>query len=159
MNKFMKFLALVLVMGTLLAFAACTPNDTTTTTAPNGTTTKPDATTTAPNATTTAAPTTTVAPKPITYRIRVVDEEGNPVKGAMVQLCLGEETCFTPVRTDEDGWAGYTNPVRDGYCTKITMAPTDFEVPEGKKVDDSYHYFESGVTEITLVLKLVDDVA
>ncbi len=152
MNKFMKFLALVLVMGTVLAFAACTPNDTTTTTAPNNsTTTTPNNTTTAPNNTTTAPTNSTIAPKPVTYRIRVVDEEGNPVQGVMVQLC--KETC-APKMTNADGWAEYNNDVEDGYHAQFTMIPAGYELPEGKEMSTSYD-FESGQTEITLVLKRV----
>ncbi len=153
MNKFMKFLALVLVMATLLAFAACTPNDNGSST-PNSSS---SSSTPSSSSSTPSSSSSTPTAKPITYRIRVVDEAGNPVKDAWVQLCMGEETCFNPVKTDEDGWAGYTNAVKDGYCTKITKAPEGFEIPEGKKVDDSYHYFQSGQTEITIVLKLVDD--
>ena len=39
----------------------------------------------------------------VTYTIRVVDEGGNPVAGAMVQLC--SDLCL-PKLTDADGFAG-----------------------------------------------------
>ncbi len=156
MNKFMKFLALVLVMGTLLAFAACAPNDTTTTTAPNNsTTTKPNTSTTTPSSSTTApaASSSTEAPKPVTYRVKVVDEEGNPVAGARVQLC--KDACVYATSNDE-GWAEFTIPVEDGYHANILKAPSGFEIPEGKELDKTEYDFESGKTEMTLVLKLVD---
>ncbi len=141
MNNFKRFMALMLVLVTVLAFAACTGNTDTT----GSTTTAP--TTTAP---TTTAPTSTAA-KVITYRVKVVDEAGNPVEGVGVQLC--KEACI--IRdTNAEGWAEFENPVEDGYHANIAYA---LEVPDGKKVDATEYDFESGVTEMTITLKFVDE--
>ncbi len=145
MNNFKRLMALMLVLVVAVSFAACSGNTNTT----GSTTTAP--TSTAP--TTTAPTTSTGAQKQITYRVRVVDEDGNPVVGAWVQLCL--DACRLD-DTDEEGWAEFDNKVEDGYKANVASGPDNYEVPEGKKVDDTAYYFENGVLELTLVLKLID---
>ena len=35
----------------------------------------------------------------------VVDDEGKPVEGVLVQICKEGSTCFTPSRTNAEGFA------------------------------------------------------
>ncbi len=146
MNNMKRLMALVLVLTAVLAFAACTPEAPST----EGTTTAP--TSTAP---TTTAP-TTQPEKQVTFRVKVVDEAGNPVAGVGVQIC--KESCVIG-ETNEEGWAEFTNAVEDGYHANIMYEPAGFEIPEGKELDKSEVDFPAGQTELTLTLKVVDKAA
>ena len=85
----------------------------------------------------------------VTYTVKVVDEGGNPVAGAMVQLCA--EMCL-PKLTDANGVAVYENmEERDDYKASVTMFPAGYE-QLGDVVD---HYLENGATEVTITVKAV----
>lgn len=89
---------------------------------------------------------TTEATKPVddgkvAYKVTVVDNAGNPIAGAMVQMCL--ETCF-PAVTNENGVA------------EFSLAEADYKVsfinaPEGYTVEEAY-YFEAGSHEMIITL-------
>lgn len=101
---------------------------------------------TEPQETTQATQATTEATKPVddgkvAYKVTVVDNAGNPIAGAMVQMCL--ETCF-PAVTNENGVA------------EFSLAEADYKVsfinaPEGYTVEEAY-YFEAGSHEMTITL-------
>ncbi len=84
MNKYFKILTTMMVVIALVAclgvFVAC--NDDTPATDDN--------------------PGTTLEEE-YTYKFTVIDEDGNPVEGARVQLCKGDEFCKTPKKTDANG--------------------------------------------------------
>ncbi len=82
-----------------------------------------------------------------TYLIRVIDQDGNPVAGARVQMCESEDQCLTPVTTNENGEATYIEEVRE-YKAAITNLPAGYE-----KINSDYVYFENGVA--TIVVKAV----
>lgn len=79
----------------------------------------------------------------VTYTITVVDEEGNPISGAMVQLC--KETCLPCGATNADGVVSVTT-VEDDYKVSF-MTPV-----EGYVTDGLEFYFDAGSTEMTIVL-------
>ena len=81
------------------------------------------------------------------YTVRVVDEAGNPVAGAMVQLC--KDSCV-PGMTDAEGAASFTLP-EDDYKASMLSMPAGFEYAE----DTDAYYFEDGAYELTIVLKAV----
>ncbi len=83
----------------------------------------------------------------VTYTIYVTDEGGNPVAGAMVQLC-DDANCM-PKLTDANGAAIFSVEEFDGYMTKVTSVPEGYEI-----ISDEYTYFE-GETEVTLTVKAV----
>ena len=73
--------------------------------------------------TTAKAETTTAVSNKVTYKVKVVDENGNAVEGAYVQLCEATEDgrCFMPVVSDANGEA--TMELEEGaYKAKISMA-------------------------------------
>ena len=76
----------------------------------------------------------------VVYKVTVVDENGNPVAGTMVQVCT-DETCFAPVTTDANGVAEFRLAEADGYKTKLITGS-----------DDDYVYFEAGSTEATITV-------
>ena len=81
-----------------------------------------------------------------TYTIKVVDEGGNPIAGAMVQMC--KETCL-PGATNAEGVAEF-NVVEDSeYKVSFLTVPAGFEGAE------EAYYFEAGSYELTITLKAV----
>lgn len=84
------------------------------------------------------------------YTVTVVDEEGNPFSGIVVQLC--NDTGCNPCVTDENGTATYyMAEARDDYHANVTVLPEGYEYVAA----DPNHYFESGSTDVTIVLKPV----
>ena len=83
----------------------------------------------------------------VQYTITVVDEGGNPIAGAMVQMC--KDSCI-PGMTDAAGVASFTM-AEDGYKVSFLTMPAGFELVD----ETSEFYFESGSTEMTITLKAV----
>ncbi|MBQ8358537.1 MAG: hypothetical protein IJX37_01295 [Oscillospiraceae bacterium] len=81
----------------------------------------------------------------VTYTVTVVDEGGNPVANAGVQLC--KDTCL-PGMTNADGVAEF-NVLEDDY--KVSF----MAMPEGYAADAEEFYFEDGSYELTITLKAV----
>lgn len=82
----------------------------------------------------------------VTYTVKVVDEKGNAVAGAMVQLCL--ESCL-PGMTNAEGVATYNLNEADYKVSFVN-------VPEGFAKDAGEYYFEDGSYEMTLTLKAAE---
>lgn len=87
-------------------------------------------------------------PQGITYTVKVVDEGGNPVAGAMVQLCA--VSCL-PKITDAQGVAVYENmEERSDYKASVTMYPEGYE-----QLGDIVDHYLDGATEVTITVKAV----
>ena len=79
------------------------------------------------------------------YTVKVVDEAGNPIAGAMVQLC--KDTCFPGV-TDADGVAKFAL-AEDDYKVSFLALPAGYTY-----VDETQEfYFDNGSMELTITLK------
>ena len=76
----------------------------------------------------------------IEYKVTLVDANGAPIVGQMVQVC-NAETCFAPVVTDANGVATFRLEESDEYKAKMLT-----------QSDDAYVYFEAGATELTLTI-------
>ena len=132
--KNMKWiLVAVMVLATMLSMCAC-GEATPTTAAP----------TTAAPIVTTAAPTTTVDDGMADYVVIVKYADGTPAVNLDVQICL-DDLCYMPDCTDENGMVSFRLAEQDGYKTKPVVTPEGYEVVD-------YIYFESGSTEVTIVL-------
>lgn len=133
-----RLFAIALALCLVLCLCACgeTSNNETT----EGTTTEGTTETTAAATDDTAQQNTNP-----TYTVKVVDEGGNPVAGAMVQICQGE-TCL-PGATGEDGVATF-QVVEAEYKVSFLAAPEGYEVEEA-------YYFEDGSYDITITVKAV----
>ena len=81
------------------------------------------------------------------YKVKVVDDAGNPVVGVMIQVCT-DETCLIPVKTDDTGVA--TFPVAQIGEYHANFLPG---IPEGYTADAEVFYFAAGETELTIQLK------
>lgn len=87
-------------------------------------------------------------PQGVTYTVKVVDEGGNPVAGAMVQLCA--VSCL-PKITDAQGVAVYENmEERSDYKASVTMYPEGYE-----QLGDIVDHYLDGATEVTITVKAV----
>ena len=133
-----RLMTLLLVLTMALCLVACGDDATT----PATTTKQPE-----PTPTTTAAPvpTTTVDNTVYNYKIRVVDQDGNPIGGAYVIFCL--ENCNF-YQTNEEGWALIEAEIANGYQAHIMSLPAGYE---GYTFSEEYNNFEPGQTEMTLV--------
>lgn len=79
------------------------------------------------------------------YTVTVLDDSGNPIAGAMVQLC--KDACV-PAVTDAEGVAKFNLP-EDSYKVSFLM------LPEGYAYMDEVQefYFADGSMEMTITLK------
>lgn len=128
-------LALVVALCMMLCLCAC------------GNTSGGAETTEATNAPTVATTEATEADDgKVTYTIKVVDEGGNPIAGAMVQMC--KETCL-PGATNAEGVAEF-NVVEDSEY-KVSF----LTVPAGYEGAEEAYYFEPDSLELTITLKAV----
>ena len=139
-----RFLALFLTIVMLLAIVSCNPNYT-----PEETTPEVTTQTTTPEVTTpvvTLPEETTPEDTRVTYKVTVTDENGAPLSGATVQLCVGD-ICRLPAPTGADGVATFTfDP--DNYTVKVTLS--------GYTGEASYT-FPADSTELTVQLTKVPE--
>lgn len=138
--KIKNIVALMLVLCMALSLCACGGN-----TEPTEAPTEAPAT----EAPTEAAPETEAADDGKTdYYVTVVDEEGNGIAGAMVQICL--DTCF-PGMTNESGVAQFSVQEAD-YKVSFLALPAGFTY----STEEQEFYFEDGSTELTITLKVAE---
>ena len=99
---------------------------------------------------TTEAPVPTTTAKPddgkVTYTVTVKDENGNPIVGAVVQLC--KDINCNPSVTGADGVATYSL-AEDTYKVSFVMMPSGY-THSGEATD---YYFSEGSRDLTITLK------
>ena len=78
----------------------------------------------------------------VTYTVTVVDQDGAPVVGAAVQLCVGD-LCKLPCPTDASGVSVFENFEPADYSVKVTVS--------GYTVEEYYH-FDTDSTELTITV-------
>ena len=132
MKNLKKVLAVLLALGMLFCFCACGGND-------------EDKTTTTTTTTTTTENNQTE--NDAAFKVKVVDENGNALSGAMVQLC--KDSCVFK-ETDKDGVASFDAEITDGYKLSVLACPEGYEY-----TGDAEVYLESGIKEYTIELKAV----
>ncbi len=81
----------------------------------------------------------------VDYTVTIVDDKGNPIPGALVQLCM--ETCY-PAAADDKGVASFHLAEAD-YKVSFLSLPKGFTY----STEEQEFYFEKGSTELTIVLK------
>lgn len=84
----------------------------------------------------------------VDYTVTVTDENGTPIAGALVQLCM--DTCY-PSATGEDGVANFHVAEAEYKVSFLTL-------PEGYTYsgDEDTFYFEDGSTDMVIVLKAAE---
>jgi len=155
MNKMKILLALLLALTMLLCACGQKKDTPATTKAPEqpGTTAATEQTTepeqtqgaTQDTAATTQAATETEAAGTV-YTVKVVDENGNPIAGVMVQLC--DEACW-PAQTNAEGIATWS-------LEEANYKASFMKVPDGYALMDETNefYYDEGNFEMTLTLKV-----
>lgn len=142
MNMIKRLLAVAVLLTMVLCLVACGGGEESK--VPTGSTpvvTNPTTTTT----TTPTTPTTVPSqPEEYTYRIRVVDEKGEPIEGAFVIFCLDQCSFY---ETNADGWALINADVTDGYKAHIISLPEGYE---NYTFIEEYILFAPGQTEMVL---------
>ena len=143
-----RLLAAVMILCLTASFCACSGDgeaDTTATTTVSPTESKaPTVQSTQESTAPTDAPT---KPAFDGYTVKVVDEGGNPVANAFVQLCL--DNCF-PNTTDDSGVATFDVEEAD-YKVSFVSLPEGYDYAS----DAREFYFEDGTKEIVITLKAV----
>lgn len=81
----------------------------------------------------------------IVYKVKVVDQNGDAVAGASVQMCL--DSCMW-ANTNDEGVAELKLAEADGYKAEVLALPEGYT-----EVNEEPVYLESGVTEITLTVE------
>ncbi len=79
------------------------------------------------------------------FKVTVVDADGNAVSGVMLQLC--KDTCI-PAKTGDDGVASFNAEITEGYKLSVLSCPAGYTYEGEAEV-----YLESGITEYTVTLK------
>ena len=156
MKKLSILAACALVLSCLLAACTQTPSDdptqsdeapaqTTAQTTAKQTDDRPDGKTDGPTDIQSPALTPDENGK-LTYTVTVVDQNGDPVIGAAVQMCV-DLACLLPTTTNADGVVTFTiEPAETCYVTVVSC-------PEGYTVDttQSFH-FPEGSAELTVTV-------
>lgn len=82
------------------------------------------------------------------YTVKIVDEAGNPVVGAMVQICQGE-TCMPGPLSGADGTVTFQVAEADYKVSFLGGLPAGYEYT----TEETEFYFDG--YEVTIVLKAV----
>ena len=72
----------------------------------------------------TASTTGSSAPSRLTYTVKVVDAEGNPIEGVEVQICDGDR-CLLPAVTDAKGEVSWKT-TSGNFKAQIKSAPAGY---------------------------------
>ena len=80
-----------------------------------------------------------------TYRVIVLDAEGKPVKGAMIQLC--DDTACSLGKTDEEGVAVFSVAEQKAYDIHV------LKTPEGYAPDTAIYATLTVWSDVTIVLE------
>lgn len=137
-----KLIALALLLCLVTGLCACGSE------AATPTTTVPATEETTENVTEATTEGSDVADGMAVYTVTVVDEGGNPISGAFVQIC--KDDCF-PGSTDENGVATFTRPESEGYKISFISLPVGYDYAG----EETEFYYEGDAKELTISLKAV----
>lgn len=76
------------------------------------------------------------------FKVKVVDQNGNPVVSCIVQIC--KDSCMPQV-TNAEGIATFNVEIEEGHYLSISKCPEGYEYTGEEKI-----YLEAGATEYTL---------
>ena len=96
-------------------------------------------------------------PEGASYAIELVDEEGNPIVGALVSLCQNKEggICYMPSYTNEEGIAYFHAelvPQQDDMKFRVLQAE-GYELPLDENGDIRYTEIPDGAVHMIQLLK------
>lgn len=79
------------------------------------------------------------------FTVTVVDQNGDAVVGAMVQIC-DDENCLMPLPTDDNGKVQFNFESSDSHKVLLASCPDGYET---EYMGENYLYIEDGETEFT----------
>ena len=79
-----------------------------------------------------------------TFKVKLVDGDGNAVSGVMVQLC--KDTCM-PAMSDSEGVASFNAEIVDGHKLSVLSCPAGYTYEGEAEI-----YLEAGISEYTITL-------
>ncbi len=79
------------------------------------------------------------------FTVTVVDQNGDPVPSAMVQIC-DDENCLMPMPTDENGIVKFNFEYSDSHKVLLASCPDGYET---EYTGENYLYIDDGETEFT----------
>lgn len=144
-----RILAIVLVLCALLSLCACGDTNTPVEETPDVPVNTPVEDEKIPENDSEETPGEDEEPTGVVYTVTVTDEGGNPVSGAMIQLCQGE-MCLLPAATNAEGVVTFNVAEEAAYEAKFLALPAGFDYTTEEQV---FHF--NGATELTIVLKAV----
>ncbi len=131
-------LAALLAVAMMVSLCACVggePDDKT-----DGTTTTTPTTTTTTKA--------TVDDSQVTYTVKVLDENGAPVVGAMLQTCNDAGCIPHMIPTDATGTISFQRPKGEEYDLKFVMPVAGYDVD----INNVYAEINEDTTEVTITV-------
>ena len=144
-----RILAIVLVLCALLSLCACGDTNTPVEETPNASVNTPVEDEKTPENEPEDNTSEEEAPVGVVYTVTVTDEGGNPISGAMIQLCQGE-MCLLPAATNAEGVVTFTVEEEAAYEAKFLALPAGFDYTTEEQV---FHF--NGATELSIVLKAI----
>lgn len=147
MKNLKTALALILAFTMLLCLAACSDSGDASSTDKSDNS-QAEVSSEAVSDTSTESSTAQSEPETAKFTVKVVDAEGNAIKGATIQIC--KDTCVF-AETDDNGVASFDAEITDGYKLSVLSCPVGY-VYEG----EAEVYLESGITEYTVTLAVVE---
>lgn len=142
MDMIKRLLAVTLLVTVMLCLVACAGNQETK--QPTVCTTIPTTATTNPTTVPATVPTTEPEAE-YTYSIRLVDQNGQPIEGAVVSFGLDP---YITYETNENGLVLINVEIMDGYKAHIERLPEGYE---DYVYPDVYIFFAPGQHELQLV--------
>ncbi len=125
-----KLLALAIAVVMLLCFCSC------------GSTSNLDDKASSSSKNSSTADTSSVVSQVKSFKVTVVDGEGNVVPNVMLQVC--KDSCI-PAKTDENGVATFNVEITDGHKLSVLSCPAGYSYNGDDEV-----YLDEGATEYTL---------
>lgn len=146
--KMKNLVAFLLALCLLFCLCACDVKED----SPSKNTTNATADTSITEPTNLATDEPTVATEPVkepSYIVKVIDEGGNAVVGAMVMICQGENCSLSD--TDDTGVAKFFDKEEADYEVKFASIPTGYDYISEEQV----FHFPEGSNELTITLQAV----
>ncbi len=148
MKQLKLFLLCMLVLGTVLCLCACGESeDTSSAVSTEQSETVSEASSEAPSEA--ESETSSEPEQTASFAVTVVDGDGTPVSGVMVQIC--KDTCL-PAMTNAEGVATFALEITDGYKLSVMSCPEGYTYTGEAEI-----YLESGATEYTLTIEKGDE--
>ncbi len=155
MKKITSLLMILALLASSVLLVACSPESTDTTTESTTTSTdKNNASDNDENTTTTKQEDNNNSPaENPTYTITVIDQDGNPVEGVMVQFCAGSscQNMFGNFSNAEGKIVITSMPANPEYEVSATVAPSTFDMSIGSENTKKYTFDANNCLTITLV--------